>query len=84
MKFSLFLRDANGSPQGALNALVLRIEKLTEIATPDIQTDRTKIATLMTAIETTQLFITSRKIDTLLRCSAKDQSRAVRNGLKWS
>lgn len=48
---STFLNDASGSSLRAFNALVLRIEQLSAIATEDQQSDKAKITNLMDTIE---------------------------------
>lgn len=51
LDFKQLLKEANGSTLKAFNTLVLRIEQLSAIATPDKQTDKAKIGTLMSTIE---------------------------------
>lgn len=57
LTYDEFLKKACGSPLKAFSSIVLRIEKLFEVATSDQQTDRAKISVLMNAIERTRWLI---------------------------
>lgn len=51
LDFNELLKEADGSTRKAFNLLVLKIEQLSAIATPDQQSDRAKIGTLTSTIE---------------------------------
>lgn len=51
LDFNTFIKEASGSKLRKFNALVLRIERLSAIATADQQTDKAKITNLMNSIE---------------------------------
>lgn len=59
LSYDKFLKEWRGSPLKEFNNLVLRIEKLAAVDTPDQQSNRAKISVLMNAIERTKWFITA-------------------------
>lgn len=59
LDFSTFLKEAGGSTLRAFNAFVLRIERLSAIATIDQQTEKAKITNLMNTIEHLNWYLTA-------------------------
>lgn len=57
LNFPSFIEDASGSTLRAFNALVLRIERLSAIATADQQTNKAKITNLMKSIESMHWYL---------------------------
>lgn len=56
-QFEKFLASSNSSFLQVFNEIVLRIEKLSIIAIPDLQTERVKISYLMSTLDKTPWFM---------------------------
>lgn len=57
LDFRRILKESEGSNLKAFNALVMKIEQLSAISTPDQQTDRAKIGILMRTIESMPWYV---------------------------